>query len=231
MEKKVIIILMVPFLLFWHWFEPAAKKNREGIEAYHAQKYDEALEQFLTAKGINPDLPQLKNNTAAALYQMKKYKEALEEFSAIDPEKAGIPRADFYYNLGNSLFRAQQYEKALQSYRKSLLENGGDMDAKKNYELTLKKIEDQKQKQKQDQKKDQDKKDQDKDKQDKDKQKQDKKKDDQQKKEQEKQQQQKKEQKKEQKHRDIMRYLNQNEKEQMKAKKRKIAVVKKEKDW
>ena len=73
MERKVIIILMLPFLLSWHWFEPAAKKNSEGMKAYQEGKYDEALEKFLNAKGINADLAALKNNTASALYQMKKY--------------------------------------------------------------------------------------------------------------------------------------------------------------
>ena len=42
-------MFLVPFLLFWHWFEPAAKKNRDGIKAFQEKKYQEALEQFLSA--------------------------------------------------------------------------------------------------------------------------------------------------------------------------------------
>lgn len=212
MERKVIIILMLPFLLFWHWFEPAAKKNREGMKAYQEGKYDEALEKFLNAKGINADLAALKNNTASALYQMEKYKEALDEFSQIDPEKASIPKAEFYYNLGNSFYRTNQFDKAVDSYKKSLIENSVDMDAKKNFELALKKLQEQKQKQKQDKKQDKD-----------------------QKKEKEKEKQQppppQQQQEKEKKHQNIMQYLDQNEKKQMEKKKRKIAVVRKEKDW
>ncbi len=212
MERKVIIILMLPFLLAWHWFEPAAKKNNEGIKAYQEGKYQEALERFLNAKGINADLAALKSNTASALYQMKKYKEALEEFSQIDPKKAGVPGAEFYYNLGNSFYRLNQFDKAVESYKRSLIENSEDMDAKKNYELALKKL----QQQKQDKKEDKDKE-----------------------KEKEKQQQDKEQQppppqqqqEKEKKHQDIMQYLNQNEKKQMEQKKRRIAVVRKEKDW
>jgi Ca-activated chloride channel family protein len=212
MERKVIIMLMLPFLLFWHWFEPAAKKNHEGMKAYQEGKFDEALKQFLSAKGIKPDLPALKSNTASALYQMKKYKEALEEFSTMDPEKIDIPKAPFYYDLGNSFFRLNQFDKALESYKKSLIANPGDMDAKKNYELTLKKLQEQKKKQDQDKKKDQDQnKDKDKDK--------------------EKEQQQQQKQEKEKQHKNIMQYLNQNEKKQMEKKKRKITVVRKEKDW
>jgi len=221
MERKVIIIFMLPFLLFWHWFEPTAKKNLEGIKAYQEGKYAEALEKFLNAKGINTDLAALKNNTASALYQMKKYQEAMEEFSKIDPEKAKIPKAEFYYNLGNSFFRMNQFDKAVDSYKKSLIENSDDMDAKKNFELALKKLQEQKDKEKQDKKQDKDqKKEKEKQKQDKEKQ----------------QQQPQQQQEKEKQHQNIMQYLNQNEKEQMKKKqmekiKRKVAIVRKEKDW
>ena len=218
MERKVIIILMLPFLLSWHWFEPAAKKNLEGIKAYQEGKYEEALERFLNAKGINADLAALKNNTASALYQMKKYKEALEEFSRIDPAKTNIPKAEFFYNLGNSFFRLNQFDKAVDSYKKSIIENSDDMDAKKNYELALKKLQEQKDKQKQDKKQD---------------------KDQEKEKEKENQQQQpppQQQQEKEKQHQNIMQYLNQNEKEQMEKKqmekmKRKIAIIRKEKDW
>ncbi|HLP60709.1 MAG TPA: tetratricopeptide repeat protein [Candidatus Deferrimicrobium sp.] len=208
MEKRLIIILLVPLLLFWHWFEPAARKNLAGIKAYEAQKYQDALNEFLSAKGIKPDSPALKSNTASSLYQLNKYKEALEEFSQIDPEKAKIDPSGFYYNVGNSFFRLEQFDKALESYKKSLIANPDDMDAKKNYELALKKKEEQ-------EKKDQKDKDQ----------------QDQQKQDQKDQQQQQQQQQQEQKHQDVMQYLQQNEKDQLKNKKRQFAVVKKEKDW
>jgi tetratricopeptide (TPR) repeat protein len=214
--KAITIILIMHFLVGWHWFEPAAKKNQAGISAYREKKYDEALKQFLSAKGIKPDLPELKNNTAASLYQLKKYKEALEEFSKINAEKAAVPKSDLYYNLGNSFFRLDQFDKALAYYKKSLLENAEDIQAKKNFELTLKKL--QQQQDKQDQNKDQN---QDQ-KQDQNQQNKDKNKD------QEKQDQM---QQKQQKHQPILQYLDQKEKNQMKDKKRAIGIARKEKDW
>lgn len=210
-RKKLTVLLVIPFLLFWHWFEPAAKTNDEGIKAFQEQKYAEALKQFLTAKGLKPEMPQLKNNTAAALYQMKKYNEALEEFSSINPEKADIPTSDFYYNLGNSYFRLNQFEKALENYKKSLKINAGDINTKKNFELTQKKIEEEKKKEDQNKNKNKD---------------QDKK--DQKEKQPEPQQQ---EQKADKKHQDMMRYLDQNEKKQMEKQKRAVGITKKEKDW
>lgn len=208
MEKKVILLLLVPFFIFWHWFEPAAKKNQNGIKAYEQKKYEDALQDFLSAKGIKPDLDELKNNTASALYQLKKYKEALEEFSKINPEKANLSKADFLYNLGNSFFRLNQYNKALESYKNSLIARPDDLDTKKNYELTLKKIKEQKDKKNQKQKKNKDEKNKDKQKEDRN----------------------KTQQRKDQ-YKNLMQYLNQNEKKQMEKKKRKFGIARKEKDW
>ena len=206
MEKKIILLLVIPFLLFWHWFEPAAKKNQQGMKAYVEKKYEQALQAFLSAKGVKPELGQLKNNTASTLYQLKKYKTALEEFSKINPERSGILKSEFLYNLGNAFFRLNQYEKALESYKNSLILNPDDINAKKNYELALKKLEEQKNKQNQDQKKNPEKEKKD-------------------------QQDEQEKNKKKNQHQNLMQYLNQNEKKQMKKKQRKLTVVKKEKDW
>lgn len=144
MEKRLLILLLCPLLLFWHWNDPAAKKNQQGIAAYQQQKYQEALNQFLSAKGIKPDLPELKLNTASALYQLKKYEEALEEFSKIDLEKSKLSKSHFYYNLGNSYFRLNKFKEALENFKQSLKLDPKDMDAKKNYEITLQKMKKQK---------------------------------------------------------------------------------------
>lgn len=148
MEKRIAVLLVVPFLLFWHWFEPAARKNQQGIESYDGKKFAEALKIFLSAKGIRPEETALKSNVGSTLYELKKFKEALEEFSRIEPGKLGVAAPDFHYNLGNAFFRLEQYDRALQSYKNSLLLRPEDIDAKKNYEWTLKKQEEQKKKDK-----------------------------------------------------------------------------------
>ncbi|MEI6613758.1 MAG: tetratricopeptide repeat protein [Chrysiogenales bacterium] len=205
MAKKTILILLAPLLLGWHWFEPAARKNQKGIHAYQEGKFAEALQDFLSAKGVKPDSPELKNNTASALYELKKYKEALDEFSRLDPSRLHVSKADFYYNLGNSYYRLDQFPQALENYKKSLLQNPDDIDSKKNFELTLKKMQEQKQKQEQNQDQKQQPRNQ---------------------KNQPNQQEQQK-----QKYNAMMQFLNQNEKQQMEKKKRKIAAAKNEKDW
>ena len=145
MEKKLIILLLFPLLLGWHWFEPAARKNQKGIEAFSQGKFAAALEQFLSAKGLKADAPQLKNNTAATLYELKKYQEALDEFSRIEPAKLGPAAAGLHYNLGNAYYRLGQFPKALESYKQCLRLDPEDLQGKKNFELTLKKIQEQQQ--------------------------------------------------------------------------------------
>lgn len=207
MAKKLILLLLLPLLLGWHWFEPAARKNQKGIQAYQKGKFAEALRDFLSAKGVKPDSPELKNNTASALYALKKYKEAVDEFSRLDPSRLNLAKADFYYNLGNSYYRLGQFPQALENYKKSLLQNPDDSDSKKNFELTLKKIQEQKQKQEQNQ---------------------DQKQQPQNQKDQQNEQEQ---QKQKQKYNAMMQFLNQNEKQQMEKRKRKITTAKNEKDW
>ena len=155
MAKRLIVLLVLPLLLGWHWFEPAARKNQEGIEAFRQGKFADALKLFLSAKGLKAGAPQLANNTAAALYELKKFQEAADEFSRIDPAQLGAAASDLHYNLGNAYFRLGQYPKALESYKRCLLLNPDDLQGRKNFELTLKKIrEQQQQPQEQNQQKD-----------------------------------------------------------------------------
>ncbi|MCU0237518.1 MAG: tetratricopeptide repeat protein [Acidobacteria bacterium] len=146
MAKRLIPLLLACGLLMgWHWFEPAARRNQKGIEAFRQGKFAAALEHFLSAKGLKAGAPQLKNNTAAALYQLKKYQEALDEFSSIDPAALGSSAAGLHYNLGNASYRLERYAQALESYKHALLLDPDDVPAKKNYELTLKKMREQQQ--------------------------------------------------------------------------------------
>jgi len=153
---KRLIPLLLGFLLSaawpadlwgWHWFEPAARRNQKGIEAFRKGDYAAALEQFLSAKGLKDGAPLLRNNTAAALFELKKYREALDELSGIDAARLGPSRAALHYNQGNIHYRLEQYPQALESYKQSLKIDPDDVQAKKNLELTLKKIQEQQQQQ------------------------------------------------------------------------------------
>lgn len=153
MEKKnvLIIVLCAPLLLGWHWFDAAARKNRRGITALEQKKYDQALQEFMSARGDKPDSGEVRNNIAASLYEMKKYSEAMTELAGIDRKKSRVPASVLDYNMGNATFRQGDYQKALEYYKKSLLANPEDSEARKNFELTQKKIQEQEQQKQQQQ--------------------------------------------------------------------------------
>ena len=77
--------------------------------------------------------------------------EGLLQAAAADSLRTDDERADAYYNLGNSQFIQQKLQEALKSYRQSLVLRPDDMEAKYNYALTKKLLEQQQQQQQQDQ--------------------------------------------------------------------------------
>ena len=58
--------------------------------------------------------------------------EALLQVAAADSLQTAENRAEAYYNLGNAQFVQQKLQEALQSYRRSLVLNPNDMEAKYN---------------------------------------------------------------------------------------------------
>lgn len=77
--------------------------------------------------------------------------EGLLQAAAADSLRTADERADAFYNLGNSQFIQQKLQEALKSYRQSLVLRPDDMEAKYNYALTKKLLEQQQQQQQQDQ--------------------------------------------------------------------------------
>ena len=137
---RIGLILVLTFCAGgWHWFEPAARQVAKGVNAFQNGAYDAALDAFVAAKGKAPDSPLLRYNTAASLLRLDKAKEALEELSQIDGDTFAND-AGLQFNKGNAFFKLEDYPRALEAYKKSLLIDPNDLEAKRNFELTLKKI-------------------------------------------------------------------------------------------
>lgn len=81
--------------------------------------------------------------------------EGLLQAAAADSLRTADERADAFYNLGNSQFIQQKLQEALKSYRQSLVLRPDDMEAKYNYALTKKLLEQQQQNQQNQQNNDQ----------------------------------------------------------------------------
>ena len=81
--------------------------------------------------------------------------EGLLQAAAADSLRTADERADAFYNLGNSQFIQQKLQEALKNYRQSLVLRPDDMEAKYNYALTKKLLEQQQQQQQDQQNNDQ----------------------------------------------------------------------------
>jgi len=148
---------------------------RQGNKSYQNNEFANAEINYRKALDKNPNSLSGSFNLADAVYEQKDFEKSAEMFAKIgQADLAKEQKGMAYYNLGNSLLKAKQYEQSIEAYKMALRNNPADADARYNLEFARQMLKNQqdKKKDKQDKndKKDQDKnqnKDQQKDKQDK----------------------------------------------------------------
>jgi Ca-activated chloride channel homolog len=167
-----LILLCLPSLV--GWLDPPGDRAAEGNTLYDAGKYDDAVSKYGEGLIDAPASSLLQFNLAAALYKQGKYDEAIAALTkaAASGEPQWVARAN--YNMGNANYRLgsnaeasdpqaaiKRYEEALACYKRSMVADAADDDAKLNHEFVTRKLEELKkrleeQKQKQDQQQQQD---------------------------------------------------------------------------
>lgn len=172
-----IICLLMPDAAF---AASAGSIARKADRLLSKDKYDEALAGYDQALAIKPDDPVIQYNRAVTLYRKGDFVGAEDAFlRSLVSGKEDLEEQTIY-NSGNSKYRGAEglekgspqsalknYGEAVQYYKRAMEIDSDDMDAKHNYEYTLKKIDDlkkkmQQQPQQQKQQQQQDKQDQDK---------------------------------------------------------------------
>jgi len=257
---RLFLILILNTIIISLAFAQGKKYIRQGNASYEAADYDNSELKYRKALEKNATSFDAGFNLGDALFKQEKYDEAVKQFDNLaHSETTKENRAKAYHNLGNAYMVSKdeqqqpKFEDAVEAYKNALRNNPTDDETRYNLAYAQKMLKEQQQKQQQkqqqDQKKDQDKKDdkQDKNK-DKNKDKQDKKdeqkdkKDEQNKDKQDKPQDQKDQKKQEQKQQQIpkekaeqmLKALENDEKDlqkKMKMQKVKGKKVKVEKDW
>ena len=129
----------------------ASSRNAEGNQLFADGKLDEALEAYQNAQVVDPDAPQPHYNAGNVLHRQEAYTEAITEtLNALNGADSALANwVD--YNVGNSEFRLEQYEQAIERYKAALRANPDDVDAKLNLEIAQQRLEQQQQDQQQDQ--------------------------------------------------------------------------------
>jgi Ca-activated chloride channel homolog len=163
--KWVVLIIFALFTL--NVFSQAERRFiRRGNRQYDDKKYQEAEIQYRKALEKSPGSIAADLNLGNSLYRQKQFDAAAQRYK----ELSGKPKDDQtlnsdYYNLGNALYKSGKYQESIDAYKNALRKMPGDMDAKHNLQLAMKKLEMQKQqKNKENQQNKQDKKQENKDK-------------------------------------------------------------------
>ena len=144
---KTLAVVALGGLFSWLGGE-AHRRTEKGNELFVEGKNDPALSEYQKAQNAAPEAPQLHYDVGNVLYRQENWEGAAEAYEralgAAGPDLA--PRAA--YNLGNAYFRDGKYDEAVRAYTRTLRAQPADEDAKRNLELALRALEQQKKNQK-----------------------------------------------------------------------------------
>lgn len=145
--KWVVVIILALFTL--NVFSQAERKFvRRGNRQYEDKKYQEAEIQYRKALEKSPGSIAADYNLGNSLYKQKQFDAAAQRYKELSgKQKDGQTGNSDYYNLGNALYKSGKYQECIDAYKNALRKMPGDMDAKHNLQLAMKKLEMQKQQQ------------------------------------------------------------------------------------
>lgn len=141
-----LLVLALPALA--GWFDPPGDRAAEGNRLYEQGQYEAAASKYNEGLIDAPASPLLQFNLGDALYKEGKFAEAIAAFAkaASSGETAWVARAN--YNMGDAFYRlgaaAEEkepqaaigsYEQALAAYRRGMVADSADQDAKFNHEF------------------------------------------------------------------------------------------------
>jgi tetratricopeptide (TPR) repeat protein len=112
-----------------------ASLNREGNRRYAAGDYAGALDRYRAALALDASLAELHHNAANALAGEGEYDRAVEEAQAGLRDAPDAMRARLEYEIGTYQASAGRVQDAVEAYKRSLLADPADADAKHNLEV------------------------------------------------------------------------------------------------
>jgi Ca-activated chloride channel homolog len=132
-------------------------QNYKGKKQYEKKNYAEAGKTFNKNSVGNPDDGRLQYNVGDANYKLGKTDDALTSYQKSLSDRNFKAQDKSYQNMGNIHYNKQEYQQALDNYKKAIIESPKNQDARYNYEMAKKALVQQKQQQQQQQKQDQNK--------------------------------------------------------------------------
>ena len=124
---------------------------RRGNREFRREHFEKSVDSYQRALQHDSTCFEAKYDLASALYRTERYDKAEKTLLSIvgDSTRTEKERGEVAYNLGNTQFAQQKYKEALSSYRQAMRCNPNDEDAKFNYAITKRLIQQQEQQQQQ----------------------------------------------------------------------------------
>lgn len=150
MKKIILYISLVVITLFVTNINAIGQEERKfirkGNKEYNKGNFKEATVNYLKSSDIDSTYYTALFNVGNAGYKDGNLESALTAFQKLSEDvKSSENPSDLLYNLGNTHFKMEKYEEAIDSYKKSLRINPSDTTAKYNLayaQLMLKKQQD-----------------------------------------------------------------------------------------
>jgi tetratricopeptide (TPR) repeat protein len=127
--------------------ESMASKNKEGNKFFSEGKYAEAEKAYLEAQAKSPGKPEVLYNFGNSLIKQNKLDQGIQALHQSMSQGSSEIKTRSWYNTGNALFSKGNFQDAAQAYIQALKLIPSDKDAKHNLELSLMKLNQEKQKQ------------------------------------------------------------------------------------
>lgn len=141
-RRRIVLIttlLLFVLLLLQCLFMPKALRQSWAEAMYRIGKYPSA-DKVLSKNATGQD-DIAKANLAKSKYKQGRYQDAETPAKAALAATPDSPGRN--YDLGDIAYRQGDYQTALEQFRKAMLQDPHDRDAKANYELALKKMQQQ----------------------------------------------------------------------------------------
>ena len=128
MSNRLLIIALIS--------SASLGQDRVEVPLLSQEKVSRGLSYYENILKDSPELPEAHFGAGHSAYTIENFERAQKEFEAAAQSEQEKLQAMSYYNLGNTLHQQGQLEQSLMAYRKAIQLDPSDVDAKYNYELT-----------------------------------------------------------------------------------------------